>query len=93
MTLGHIGRNPNPSSLPCLKLLFPIKIGLRVSNYKFMFKLHNIIDTVNDGAFLLYIDITELTIQRRYIVFQSLDGFMVIYPHGSQSPFEPMRQT
>lgn len=65
MTSGHTGRNPNPSSLPCLKLLFPIKIGLRVSNYKFMFKLHNIIDTVKDGTFLLYIDITELTIQRR----------------------------
>lgn len=51
MTSGHTGRNPNPSSLPCLKLLFPIKIGLRVSNYKFMFKLHNIIDTVKDGTF------------------------------------------
>ena len=30
-----------------------------------MFRLHSIIDTVKDGAFLLYVDITELTIQRR----------------------------
>ena len=65
MTSGHIGRNPNPSSLLCLKLLFSIKIVLRVSNYEFMFKLHSFIDTVKDGAFLLYVDITELTIQRR----------------------------
>ena len=46
--------------LPCLQLLFSIRVGLRVSNQKFMLNLNSIIDTVKDGAFLLYIDITEL---------------------------------
>lgn len=45
--------------LPCLQL-FSVRVGLRVSNQKIMLNLNSIIDTVKDGAFLLYIDITEL---------------------------------
>lgn len=44
---------------PCFQL-FSVRVGLRVSNQKFMLNLNSIIDTVKDGAFLLYTGITEL---------------------------------
>lgn len=44
---------------PCLKLLFPIRVGFRFSNYESMLNLNSIIDGINDAVFVC-IDITKL---------------------------------
>lgn len=45
---------------PCLKLLFPLRIGFGSSNYKSMLNLNSSIGTIKDGVFLLYVHLVKL---------------------------------
>lgn len=45
---------------PCLKLLFPLRIGFGSFNSKFMLNSSSNIGIIKDGAFLLYVDTVKL---------------------------------